>query len=286
MKDILSNNAIVTAVPDKDQLARGQIIRRISQGKDQQGCFMNFDDQGDLIVVNVIDCNDASYLAPAGIMRIKEGDELYRYTDSFGKDQKSGKALAVIQEWPLFKKNPDLSDAIIYFISTTYSPSQVLYLRDRDMLKYVFVPIQQKFRIGRFMESVDWDTVRKQSFSGILQSMKYGDHITYIAMIPQQKTHKAMFYSIGTKPHQETEISLRSEPFNFVPTHGGHIKALKTSSGSVEYLVDAGSNYLGRGTGTSIDTAREIVKALSSIYRDFHFIAVEGRGAFGSEQSY
>lgn len=286
MKELLTNTALITEIQQDETLEAGTILRRISDGKDQQGCFMNFDDDGDMILVNVIDIINKSYEAPAGILVMRKGDRLFRYTTRFGKDSSSRDATSVLREWPLFKKHPSLQEPMLYFMSHAYSPDLVLYLKERDILDYLFIPIQQKFRIGRYTETVNWAKVRKDRFKGMLDSLKTGSHLTYIAMVPKTKSYSPMFYSIGTKPHQETEMALKSEPFNFVPTHGGHIKATRGKGSSLCFIVDAGSNFLGKGVNTSLATAKEVADALASVYRTYTFIPIEGRGAFGEAQSY
>ncbi|HON79280.1 MAG TPA: hypothetical protein PK544_12365 [Spirochaetota bacterium] len=286
MRDVLDNRDIIIPLTDNNAIQRGAIIRRVGNGKDQQGCFMNYDDSGDMILVNVIDIHTKSFLARAGILKIKEGDTVYRYNSTFGEDPLSGDAEALVREWPLFKKNEQLRESMLYFVKTAFSPRLILYMKKMDCMDYLFVPLQQKFKIGRFTETVDWDVVRKESFREKLSSLKTGEHLTYIAMIPQIKSYSAFFYSIGTKPHQETQMSLRSEPFNFVPTHGGHIKASRSKKDMKEFIVDAGSNFLGKGTKASLKTAKEITDAMKRTYKEYNFIPIEGRGAFGEEQSY
>jgi hypothetical protein len=286
MKDLLNNTTLINEIQHNDIIESGTIIRRIGTGKDQQGYFMNFDDDGDIILVNVIDIISKSYETPAGILMIREGDRLFRYTTRFGKDKLSRDAELVLREWPLYKKNPALQEPMLYFMTHAFSPDLVLYLRENDSLDYLFIPIQQKFKVGRYRETVNWAKIRKDKFKGMLDSLKSGSHLTYIAMIPPTKSYTPMFYSIGTKPHQETEIALRSEPFNFVPTHGGHIKAMKAHGNTLRFIVDAGSNFIGKGVKTSIATAKEVTDALASVYRTYSFIPMEGRGAFGETQSY
>jgi hypothetical protein len=104
-------------------------------------------------------------------------------------------------------------------------------------------------------------------------------------MIPSTSSFKPRFYSIGTKPHEETFMSLRSESFNFKPTHGGHIRSIRDGE-KITYQVDAGSNFIGKGIKTKLETARLISNALKREYRKFHFVPLEGRGAFGRKQSY
>lgn len=286
MKDVLNNSEIIIPLQDHRAIPRGSIIRRVGNGKDQQGCFMNYDDSGDIILVNVIDIDDKSFLTQAGILKIIEGDTVYQYTSTFGQDPLTSDAETLVREWPLFRKNESIQESILYFVRTSFAPKLILYMKKKDCMDYLFVPVQQKFKIGRFTETVDWDRVRRESFRGKLSSLKAGEHITYIALIPQIKSYTPFFYSIGTKPHQETQMSLRSEPFNFVPTHGGHIKAVRNKKDIKEFLVDAGSNFLGKGTKASLNTAKEITEAMKRTYKEYNFVPVEGRGAFGEEQSY
>jgi hypothetical protein len=154
-----------------------------------------------------------------------------------------------------------------------------------DSLDTQFIPMQQKLNIGRFKKTVNPEALCKQKFKEHLMALKPGEHLTYIALIPATSSYDPKFYSIGTKPHEETHISLKSELFNFKPTHGGHIKAENAESGIV-YYVDAGSNYIGKGTKTKLETAEAVVKALKSEFSGFKFIPLEGRSAFGTEQSY
>jgi len=51
-------------------------------------------------------------------------------------------------------------------------------------------------------------------------------------------------------------------------------------------LVDAGSQFKGKGNKTLIATAQAVVDQLKKMYPEFDYIPVEGRGAFGDEQSY
>ena len=283
--ELLERSDIIITIDKSEDIPRGSIVRRVGNGKDQQGCYMNNDDAGDMILANVIDISDKSFVSPAGILVLKEGDILYKYKKRFGNDKASQDAMEIITEWPLYKKNAPMQKTMSYFIRNSFSPDQIIYMRNKEILDYLFIPVQQKFKVGRFKEIVNWAKVRRDKFNDRLTSLQAGEHITYVAMVPQQKSYSPMFYSIGTKPHQEIEMSLRRELFNFVPTHGGHIKAIKDKKG-LSYLVDAGSNYFGKGINTLISTAEDVAKGLKLIYKDFKFIPVPGRGAFGEEQSY
>ncbi len=246
---------------------------------------MRYDEDGGLILINVIDLTGPGFAAEAGIMRPAEGDRIFIYNSNFSKNKKSRKAAELLLSWPLYVKNEELRQPMEEFFKSAFSPDHVLELYKTGNLSTVFIPLQQKFKIGRFQEKTDWDSLRKSRFRRILDGLMPGEHITYIAMIPQTSSYNPKFYSIGTKPHEETHISLKCEGFNFKPTHGGHIKAVKSKSG-IYYCVDAGSSYIGKGVKTKIETAESITAALNRKFRDLSFSPLAGRGAFGTEQSY
>lgn len=276
---------IAERIEPGSELAEGSVVRRINDEKDQQGAFMRYDDTGGLVMVNVVDMKNNSFAAEAGILRCEVGDCLYRFTTGFANSPASSDALDILMEWALFMKHPQLQDAMKYFFTTAFVPEQVLYLKKTDDLKQIFVPLQQKFKIGKFVEVVDWDKVRYERFMEQLYQLDAGDHLTYVAMIPQTSSYKPLFYSIGTKPHQTTAESLKSEPFSFKPSHGGHIKCMENEEGVI-LLVDAGSDFLGKGLKTPLRDAELVVKGLKQVYPSFYYKPLEGRGAFGSEQSY
>lgn len=261
-------------------------VRRIGAGKDQQGLFTRYDDSGGMILVHVIDPSKGEFIAEAGVLTLKAGDKLYRYTDSFALSPDADAALLLLRQWPLYIKHPELHSAIELFVTTAYVPSQILALRDRDEMPILFIPIQQKFRIGRFEEKTDWSKVRKDLFRGALDTLREGEHITYLAQVPQTQSASPLFYSAGTKPHYETHMCLLAEPYGFNPSHGGHILSVKPESAKKRFIVDAGSQYKGKGVKTPFHVAKDVAAALSRTYPDFEFVPVEGRGAFGAGQSY
>lgn len=284
INDLLKFN-IIEEITDYSSLPAGKVVRRINSTKDQQGLFTGLDDAKGLILVNVVDLSAAEFLTEAGIVRPSKNDRLFYYTSSFSKNRKSSDAMEILSTWPLYKKNPELQLPMETFFRSSFSPEHILHLKKTDTLDTVFIPMQQKLKIGRYVEVINWDCVRKEKFHGHLKALKPGEHITYLALVPQTSSYSPKFYSIGTKPHEETQICLRSEAFNFKPTHGGHIKADKNEKGVV-YYVDAGSNFIGKGIKTKIETAESIAKALKREYKEYIFIPLEGRGAFGTEQSY
>jgi hypothetical protein len=282
----LLEHGILVPVNDFSELTKGTIVRRISAGKDQQGIFLGEDDSGGIILVNVINMLDVSFEAEAGILRLAKLDKLYRYTSSFGTSLVSAEARELLQSWSLYTKYPDFRKAIMSFMETGYAPEQIIDFAKTDNLKYLFIPVQQRFKIGKFEEKINWNLERKQRFNSLLENMRKGDHITYVAFIPSKSSESPRFYSIGTKPHESTVLSLQSEPFNFKPDRGGHIFCTDDSAEQKSFMVDAGSNYIGKGHKTSLENAKDVTKALSSECKAFDFKPVKGRGAMGDKQSY
>lgn len=265
---------------------QGSVVRRVSAKKDQQGLFTNTDEKDGLILVSVINPSEGEYLAEAGILRREKGDSLYYYKTTFQDSPHSASAIECLHEWPLYKKNQDMRAPMEHFVKTAYSPEQILLFKKNDLLSRLFIPIQQKFMIGRFAEKIDPVKLRKDKFRDLLNSLREGEHLTYLAQIPQIKSYSPAFYSAGTKPHYETEVCLQSEIFAFPASHGGHIRLLKIKDGRKNFIVDAGSQYKGKGNKTLLSTAKDVTDQLKRVFPEFDYTPVEGRGAFGSEQSY
>ncbi|MFC1670861.1 hypothetical protein ACFL20_10755 [Spirochaetota bacterium] len=278
--------ALLKSVDNYLNIDAGTVIVRKSKDKEQQGCFLNYDEDDDMIIINVIDIKENTLLAREGVLRPTKDDKIYCFDTSFKNSPKSEEALEIIKKWPPYKKNEKLQTGIINFVKRTYVPEQIIELKKRDLLKQVFIPVQQMFRIGRFKERRSPQRVCREKFQFWLDSMQPGEHLTYIACIMQQKGYDPSFYTVGTKPHEITEGLLKNETFNFIPTHGGHIKALKAKGGKKRFNVDAGSNYLGRGVKTPFHVAKSAAEALKRVYSKYDFTPLEGRGAFGEEQSY
>lgn len=280
MKDLLR------PLTDTSSLALGSIIRRVSGKKDQQGGYIQSDEEGNLILMNVIDLKKGELVANEGLLRFEDGDELYYYDSSFKRSPRSGDALEVVKGWTLFKQNEALQASILQFVTSSFIPEQVLQWKKEEALSMLFVPIQQKFRIGKYKERRSPDRVCTDSFKLWLDSLQDGDIITYVALILDIKSALPKFFSSGTRPHVVTESNLMEMPYNFKPNMGGHIKGTKPQKGKKHFLVDAGSDHLGRGIKTPLHAAERVAAALEELYRDFVFIPLAGRGAFGKDQSF
>ncbi|OHD70532.1 MAG: hypothetical protein A2W19_09000 [Spirochaetes bacterium RBG_16_49_21] len=262
-------------------LAPGTIIRRIGNNKDQQGSFLKYDAKNNMILANIIDMETGSLVASEGVLKPQPADKLYYYASSFSSNPASDKALKVVKSWPLYKKHGDLQDKIINFVRITYVPEQIIDMSKRDCLQSLFVPIQQKFRIGRFTENRGSERVCNDIFMLWLESINIGKHLTYLAQVTKEKGQLPIFYSAGAKTHEETANLIQNEIFTFEPNLGGHIKYADFKNGTRHFIVDAGSKYMGVGSKTPLAVSKMVAGALKKLYPDFDFTPLKGRGAIG-----
>ena len=280
MKDLLR------PLTDPSSLALGSIIRRKSAKKDQQGGYIQSDDEGNLILMNVIDLKKGELVANEGLLRFEDGDELFYYASSFRNSTHADAALEIVKGWSLFKQNEVLQASMLQFLMSTFIPEQILQWKKEEALSMLFIPIQQKFRIGKYKERRSPDRICTDNFKWWLDALQDGDIITYVALVLDVKSAVPKFFSSGTRPHVVTESNLMELPFSFKPNMGGHIKGTKPQKGKKHFLVDAGSDHLGRGIKTPLHAAERVAAALEDLFRDFVFIPLAGRGAFGKDQSF
>ncbi|MBN1498002.1 MAG: hypothetical protein JXA07_14610 [Spirochaetes bacterium] len=269
---------------DNNNLQPGTIIRRTSPTKDQQGSFLKFDKEYNIILVNIIDMLTGYLLASEGVLKKQPDDRLYYYPTSFKDSPDYSRAMKIITAWPLYANNPVLQDKIVLFISGSYAPEQIVEMERTDSLNLLFVPVQQKFRLGRFPERRSRDRVCNDVFMLWLESLADDTHITYLSCIREQKDHIPLFYSAGDRPHEATAAQLRQEIYAFDPTHGGHIRSSGLKGDKKHFVVDAGSTYMGLGARTPKSHSEFVAKGLKKVFPDFEFTPEEGRGALGEKK--
>jgi len=283
-----SLDAIFQEVADWRTLTEGSIVVRKNNEKFQQGAVHGLTEAGDgLIVTDVIDLNNGEFVTDAGIIRPMNGDSIYQLNSRFNGDGSSSKARDVVRAWALFTKHPALQKDLLLFVESSFSPDQILYWKKIDQLQNLFVPVQQKFKIGKFTPKVDHEKELHDRFASMLEELYDGKHLTYVAFIPREANKMGRFYSIGTKPHLETLANLKNEPGGFAPSQGGHLRIIsKDDELPKKFLVDAGSYDLGSGMHTSLAIAEMVTDRMKMAYPQYEFVPVAGRGAQGVHQSY
>ncbi len=277
----------ITSVQD---VKPGDVIRRVSHdmSKDQQGGAAGYTEDGSgIIVTDVVDLKNNSFLTEGGIIRPSENDTLFIHTSSFGADPASDKALEIITDWTLFREHPALQQSVIAFVKGSYSPAHIMDMKKNENMSALFVPIQEKFSIGRFKAKVDYEKELLARFYKQLDSLYEDAHLTYVAFIPREKNKASRFFSIGTKPHLETQKACLEAPGGFKPNQGGHLKIIsRENERPKRFLVDAGSYELGGGQFTSLAIAEMVTDAMKENFPDFEFVPTAGRGAYGLAQSH
>jgi hypothetical protein len=281
------SEGLLAQVKNPGALAMGQIVRRTNKEKDQQGCFVRLTDDGALVVINVIDLIGHELVASEGLMRLQPGDRLGAYASNFRDSPSAAAALKLVKAWPLFRDNPSAQESILRFVASSFVPEQVLEWKAQDALTNLFVPIMQKFRLGRFTERRDPDRVCRERFKALLDELELEAHLTYVADLGIKGKTSPRFFSAGTKPHQTTETLLQDTDFSFAPTRGGHLRAVPSRKGKTKaFLVDAGSNHFGKGASATLASAQEVAEYMAVSFPDYEFIPCEGRGAYSIKQSY
>ncbi|TFH43342.1 MAG: hypothetical protein E4G96_01375 [Chrysiogenales bacterium] len=264
-----------------NKIEPGTIVRRIGKERDQQGSFLKYDGEHNMILANIIDMAEGSLVANEAVLKPRSGDKIFFYASSFDGSPSAGKALDIVKSWPFFKEHPDLQDKILSFVRVTFVPEQILEMSRKQTLQHLFVPIQQRLRVGRFREQRSPERVCNDLFMLWLESINEESHITYLAHIPHKKDEAVLFYSSGTRPHEETAKLLQKEIFTFDPTHGGHIQSSGVKKGKKHFNVDAGCNYLGLGVKTPLNVSKTVVAALKTLYSEFEFTPLKGCDARG-----
>lgn len=269
-----------------DSVQPGQLILRIHPDKVQQGRVAALED-GSIVLENVIDLKGPGFLADLARLKPTSEDHLYIFPKTFADSDHAEEALKIVTQWPLFKNSSNLQEQIQQFVENSYTPEQILFMSANDRLRELFIPLQQRFKIGKFDPAQDPNIMVYKKFKEMIDGLASGKYLYYVAFIPKESVAKARFYSIGIKIHQDTIKHLNKEIFAFRPNHGGHIMAMNGIDEPVrKYAVDAGSNDLGMGTKTSIETAQIICRELSELFPDYEFVAFPGQDAYGLQQGY
>lgn len=281
-------NEVLIQVADWKALSAGSVFIRINEEKEQQGLVHGINESGDgIIVTDVVDLKIGEFLTEAGIIKPGEEDKIYTPKTTFKNHPEANRAREIVRAWSLFTKNPALQTGMMQFVEHTFYPDQIFAWKSEEQLQKLFIPLQQKFKIGKYAPKVDHEKELAERFGKMLGELYDGKHLTYVAFIPREANKPSRFYSIGTKPHLETKGRLKDEPGGFNPNQGGHIKIIsKEDELPKKFLVDAGSYDLGSGMHTSLAIAELVTEGMKRIYPEYEFVPVAGRGAQGVLQSY
>ncbi|MBN1501355.1 MAG: hypothetical protein JW982_14440 [Spirochaetes bacterium] len=256
-------------------------ILRINKNTAQLGSFRSYHDENTVILRNVIDLINNEYITDEGILRSDKSDELFLIESCYAKNIQTDKALNMIYNWALFAKYKSYQPGILNFVKTTFSPEFILWAKKEGYLSCIFIPIQQKFKIGRFSQNSRWEDINKIDFKTKLETLTENDYLTYIGYLPQHIIEDPMFYSTGKISHIETDLRLKKAPFLYNSNCGGNIKFLNEKRNARYFLVDAGASYKGKGVNATKEHACDVIAHLKKMYPEFYFLPASGRDALG-----
>ncbi len=278
----LKKQNFIIKIETNDMIPENSFLLRTNKKTAQIGFFKKYHDEKTIILKNVIDIHKNEYFAEEGILQLNGEDEIYLIDSFYGKDIFTEKALNLITNWALFSKYINYQPSIINFVRTSFAPKLILWMKEEGLLSCVFIPIQQKFRIGRFAEKNKWEDVNRNSFKSKLDTLSENDYLTYIGYLPQHIIEAPMFFSTGKISHIETDLRLKKEPFLYNSNCGGNIKFLNQKRDSKYFLVDAGASYKGQGVNATKEDACDVIAHLKKMYPEYNFLPASGRNALGA----
>lgn len=284
LKELMKEDFLIR-IGSSDKLEKGTHVIHQRGDVVQLGRFDSYTCDG-MVLEDVINLTTADYLAERGLIRTESEDRAWRVDSQWDGSSESNEALSVIRNWSLFAKYPALQKSLLRFVSAAFPPAIINFLAATQSLRAIFVPLQQRFRVGRFSPVAKWDEINITRFCDRLQNLTTNEYITYMGYLPNGNCDQPLFYSLGTETHLETDLKLKKEPVVHAANCGGNIMLLKEENGSRTFLVDAGSSYKGKGVKASVDEAKDIARHLKKIFPAWRFIPVEGRGAIGHRYSF
>lgn len=259
---------------------------RINNSKIQTGTVESYCDEESLVLKNVINASNNSFFAEEGILKISSTDELYIINSFYNNNPESKKALHLITNWALYVKHANIQKNILSFVKETFPPALINFMKENGELNRIFIPIQQKFKIGKFAPKKNWDLINRKEFKSSLENLLHNDYVTYMGHIPRHGFEKPMFFTTGKISHLETDIRLKDKPYQFSTNCGGNIKFIEEKDNKKYFLVDAGASYKGPGVNATKDDALEVIDYLKKLYPEFHFVPTNGRNAIGTQYSF
>lgn len=262
----------------------GEVLIKVYKDTICMGRVISADNEK-IVLESIIDLNAATMIAEQGFMKILENESYYSVDTDFSFDECKD-ALSAIETSALYTANPAKKKEIVSFTASVFPPRFILFLKKKNMLSTIFVPAQQKLRIGKYTGLEKWEDVNKTRFRSMLEELCENEYITYMACLPEGRSKKALFFTSGTETHVETDKKLKKELPSCQTNCGGNIKLYRKDGETKYYIVDAGSNFKGHGVDASIEEASSVSSYLKNLFPDFKFIPAHGRGGVGSKSSF
>ena len=282
----LKKQEFIIPLNENEIIADGSFFLRCCGSSLQTGMIKRYYDENSVIAMNVIDLRKNEFVAEEGFLNLNAHSGIHMIDSFYNSDEISEKALNIIKNWSLFSKYPAMRLPIIKFVKNAYAPKLVLHMKNEGCLSSLFIPIQQKFRIGRFSDNTRWEDSNRSEFRHKLENLNENDYLTYIGYMPQHLIEDPMFFSVGKISHLETDLRLKKEPFLYNANCGGNIRFLNSRRDKRYFLVDAGASHRGNGVNSTEENACEVIVQLKKMYPEFNFLPASGRNALGGNSTF
>lgn len=262
-------------------LTKGTFIIRISETDHliELGKFCGYKNENAIILKNIIDLKNNEYFAESGILKITSKDEIFIIENRKYTHEQLKRFIRIIKNWALFPKLLKNREKYINFILSTFPYEFIFWCEENLLLNHIFIPVQQKFKIGKYSNFSKWEDYNHSNFKWRLDKLYNDDYITYMGRIPVCAGDRMFFYSKGKFSHIETEHKLKCEPVIYDTNCGGSIKCVKNINNVKFFVVDAGSTYKGKGALATFGEADIVADYLNKMYPEFVFMPARGRKA-------
>ncbi|MFW6364957.1 MAG: hypothetical protein ACOC2H_00625 [Spirochaetota bacterium] len=276
----------VSRIGDIIDVPEDSFVLRITDETSQTAMYRGMTDDGCLLLSNVIELKSNLFIASDGVVRPERFGELYLMDSFYCEDIYSEQALDTVINWSLFQNTPRMQRRMLSFVKEAFAPMYVLYLKRTDQMHRLFVPVQQRFRIGRYALKPRWEDANLAKFKTQLETLVREKHITYVGHLPESLTDTPVFFTAGNYSHLETDRIFHDEPCLYRANCGGNIKLAREDESAKCFVVDAGASYKGNGVNASREEASVVAGYLKELFPDYVFVPASGRGAVGTGYSF
>ena len=105
---------------------------------------------------NIIDLNASSLIAEKGFLKILGKDNYFEISTDFSFEE-CQEALSIIQSSALYTMNSVHRNDILSFTASLFPPKFIIFLRKHNLMSILFIPVQQKLRIGKYAGIDKWE---------------------------------------------------------------------------------------------------------------------------------
>ena len=174
----------------------GEVLIKVYKDTICMGRVISADNEK-IVLESIIDLNAATMIAEQGFMKILDNESYFSVDTDFSFDECKD-ALSVIETSALYTANPAKRKDIVSFTASVFPPRFILFLKKKNMLSTIFVPAQQKLRIGKYTGLEKWEDVNKNRFRNMLEELCENEYIKNMACLPEGRSKRDLLFTSGT----------------------------------------------------------------------------------------